>query len=239
MARAVAPEPERGPLPTRASARKEPRSENMCLTTRPKRGALPLARTWTDVLTPSEAESLLIRPVPLGTTQASITDLLADPLRRPVADAVERGKGRLDITLGLDWTESAERHLPGFRKVVALIDAFRREHESRCRGAKLRWHAMRVQPRASAQGWHMDSGGHRGAYFTFLVPLTRDPDGSGTEFPVCDGAVMTGTRVANTLGDVHGFSGDQWHRGTSHRGPTARVFLYAALYRGRDPNDAV
>lgn len=148
---------------------------------------------------------------------------------------VPRSGLRNDALLGRIWCTKDSEIRP-FQKLNDLIKKFASCHE-RCKNAKVDWHLMTVEPGAPCQEWHYDSYGHRGAYFTFIVPLTKDPMDSGTEFPVCvPGKRLKKTEIRNSFGSVIGFSGSQMHRGSAHKGNNKRLFLYAALYTGADMN---
>ena len=101
-----------------------------------------------------------------------------------------------------------------------------------CTNAHAEWHLMRVAPGAEEQKWHADQNGKK-CYWTAIVPLTRDPPGSGTEFRAGRGRTL----VANPHGGALAFRGNVPHRGTAHpaTAPT-RLFLYCAFTTGENWN---
>ena len=143
-----------------------------------------------------------------------------------VTESVSRGLGRTDFFLSPSWVEAA-RSLPAVAKLHTEVNRFI-QHKSILVGAKQVWPLMCVEPKAPAQSWHVDRDVNGHAYFTFLVPMTNDGTGSGTE--------LDRDYVWNTLGDVLIFSGNRVHRGTAHPGNKKRIFLYVAVFTGVDPN---
>lgn len=143
-----------------------------------------------------------------------------------VEHATPRGTGRVDIALTPAWVRSAVR-LPAFAKIASLVDVVTQERNN----LRVGWHLMVVAPGARAQGWHTDAPAKR-FYRTLLVPLTRDHPTAGTEFVTA----MT-TTVVNPYGGALLFDGSVVHRGCGNPpGQSCRLFLYAAIFSGVDPN---
>jgi hypothetical protein len=144
-----------------------------------------------------------------------------------VEHATPRGAGRVDIALTPAWARSAVR-LRAFGKIASLVDVVTQERTN----LRVGWHLMVVAPGACAQGWHADAPGKR-FYRTLLVPLTCDHPTAGTEFVTG----MATTRLVNPYGGALLFDGSVVHRGCGNPpGQSRRLFLYAAIFSGVDPN---
>ena len=117
-----------------------------------------------------------------------------------------------------------------FAKLQRVVEELRGQA---CTNARAEWHLMRVSPAAEEQKWHADQNAKK-CYWTLIVPLTRDPPGSGTEFRA---RRDTASVVANPYGGAVAFRGNVVHRGTAHP-PTAsdRLFLYCAFTTGENWN---
>ena len=94
---------------------------------------------------------------------------------------------------------------------------------------------MRVGGRSAAQDAHLDAGGRDAprVYLTLLVPLNHHPGSGGTEFP---GHPELDGRVLSPLGGAVAFGGRVLHRGAANDSQEDRLFLYAAVHTGGDPN---
>ena len=140
-----------------------------------------------------------------------------------------RGPGRFDVALAAVVTTH-----PAARAIENLACA----HARRLRLTRppiTRLHLMIVQPGATAQPWHCDGGARSGrGYATLIVPLTRDPRGSGTEFR--GAGSPGGTVLLGEFGGAYCFDGGVAHRGSAHAGSAPRLFMFAVLCAGEDPN---
>lgn len=183
------------------------------------------------LLSPREVALLLQSPV-RKESGASLLDIVTSPSSNYafLDHATERGKGRVDFALNRNWEREASSSLTQFRKVKNVVRRIAEGKQSK--SVSVQWHVMVVSPGAKEQEWHKDAPGKR-VYSTFLLPLTRDPPSSGTEFK---GRGRGKTEVANPFGGGILFDGKVAHRGTSHPGPEERIFLYAAIFAGSDPN---
>lgn len=138
-----------------------------------------------------------------------------------------RGYGRIDRTLSSAWVGAARRQIAGFHRVAEAVDAIALETQ---RAVSTGWHLMIVAPGAEPQAWHRDAYKKK-VYLTCIFALTEDGDASGTEFKVGNS-----THIENHHGGLVVFSGGTLHRGTAHHGPQNRIFLYAVIHTGNDPN---
>ncbi len=194
--------------------------------------ASPKKKVYKGVLTPAEVEELYRTAVTYSSVSTrvppiSLFDLTDVTRKHPFsssADTIPRDTGRHDRLLNSKWRERAMEQLPAFRKVAAIVDEYQKAN-SACTTGNVAWHLM-VVDNAVAQAWHTDNHGKK-CYATFVVALTKDPPGSGTEFR---------DRVENEYGGVVMFAGNAEHRGTAHIHEKIRVFLYAALFTGKDAN---
>ena len=64
-----------------------------------------------------------------------------------------------------------------------------------------------------------------------LIPLSRDPPGSGTAFKLGKNEI-----VVNPYGGAVVFKGNVRHRGAAHPAKVPRIFLYAAVTTGENWN---
>lgn len=167
----------------------------------------------------------------LAGADPSRTDLLDDDFgRRDKTDSEEPGTvlARSDVRLSKKGVSSLLR-LSDFEKVLKVVDDFRANH-AQCSGDIMHWYLMTILPGAKAQVSHADNPVQK-CYATIIVPLTRDPQGSGTFFVDDD-------KVVNPYGGVLIFSGKEKHYGSAHHGEDRRIFLYATISSGGiDAND--
>ena len=185
-----------------------------------------------DVLTPKEQREILETPVTYMRSCCSLQTLLhGDPAARGFIEHVsQRSKGRLDFTLTSRWYEAAMQ-LASFRKLHALAQDIRKQTD--IKKIQIVWHVMTVEPSAETQDWHKDAPGKR-FYKTIIIPLTYEPKDSGTEFLQSKRPLRI--VCANPYGGAVVFDGRTVHRGSCHKCSHTRVFLYAAVFSGSDPN---
>lgn len=188
---------------------------------------------FSEVLSDRELRDLFeIRTGPLHTS-VSIEDIVcghSSPMF--VKHRTPRGHGRVDIALTPSWARLARRTVPPFAKVAGIVEEMAAKSSSA--KTRIQWHLMVVSSGAAAQEWHQDAPGNK-VYITFLLPLTHDVPGSGTEFETKTKGKAS-TIIFNSFGSACAFDGRTVHRGTSHTGTQDRVFLYAAVFTGSDPN---
>lgn len=149
-----------------------------------------------------------------------------------VVDHIERPGGRHEMRLQRRWVEKASNAIPEFRRLNSEIERFRYKNNV-CSNAAIDWFIMNVVPNAKEQSSHIDHG-HKKCYYTFIVPLTKDVDGSGTAFDFA--SEKTPSLVLNPYGGMLIFKGNVYHHGTAHRSKKPRRFLYAVLTTGCDFN---
>lgn len=174
-----------------------------------------------------------------GALEFTLMELLCIAQARPwgnaarfIADAVPRDMARWDITLSTTWVEKMSRINAAFAKAIEIADGIRKNMSSpKCRkAANIIWHAQIVHPGSPDQDVHTDDNGKRkGRYFTLIVPLTQDPRAGGTYFPLLN-------HTFSCFGGVLAFDGTVEHAGMGNRSDTDRVFLYAAIFTGKDHN---
>jgi hypothetical protein len=188
-----------------------------------------------EVLVGEEVRQLLHTEVISGRARAALWDLANSATKSVFSkDIHDRMNGRVDRELSGAWARAARQQLPSFAKVEAAIADMSRKGSGYGR-MQIAWHVMTVHPGALLQEWHRDAP-HKKGYKTFIIALTQDPAGSGTEFPVKQAGGEERTVVINQYGGVVAFTGGASHRGTAHTHTCARVFLYAAMFCGDDPN---
>lgn len=173
-----------------------------------------------------------------GVLEFTLTELLHIAHKRGwgnatrfIEDAVPRAPGRLDVTLSRVWVEEMARVNAAFAKAVDIAgDVRKRMMNPKHRKVNIVWHAQIVQPRSPDQPVHVDDGGRqRGRYLTLIIPLTQDPRAGGTHFPSLD-------YTFSSFGGALAFDGTVTHAGLGNRSNTDRVFLYAAIFTGKDRN---
>jgi hypothetical protein len=138
---------------------------------------------------------------------------------------------RWDVTLSNTWVDKMSRINVAFANAIDLADGVRR-NMGRCPKAKIVWHAQIVHPGSPDQDRHVDDRPRRrgkGCYFTLIIPLTQDPKAGGTHFPLLD-------RTFSSFGGALVFDGSVEHAGLGNRSTRDRIFLYAAIFTGKDEN---
>lgn len=182
-----------------------------------------------------------------GTTQYSLVELLElavrteqlGSARRFVRSIQPRDPNRWDVALTDEWvTRMAEVNV-AFRKATQLVEGAR-AMAPKCRNATAEWHAMLVRPGSPDQPLHIDdtraAAGSKRCFYTFLMPLQAENERAGaTVFPRGSGA---DDLVFYRVGDALLFDGAIAHYGRGNRSAHDRIFLYAALFTGRDANAA-
>lgn len=193
-------------------------------------------RTFDRLLTARDVRALLTTPIAESSRRKRTLSSLAHEegvFSALVRESKPRGAGRQEIKLSDAWERACVERggavgaaMGKLRRVVEEL----RSHA--CTNARAEWHLMRVSPGAEEQKWHADQNAKK-CYWTLIVPLTRDPPGSGTEFRAGKGRTV----VANPHGGALAFRGNAVHRGTSHpaSAPT-RLFLYSAFTTGENWN---
>lgn len=187
---------------------------------------------WPDVLTDSDIAQL--RTAPLRETKrrsVSLDDLLAGRHQQShfVASVVPRDGGRLDIRLTDSFARACAEQCRAMGKINGIVDQLRHRSDH-CGRASVEWHAMYVAPRSGAQSWHVDQNAKK-CYWTIIVPLTRDPVGSGTTF-----RHHRESTTLNPHGGVVAFRGNVEHRGAPHDSAHPRLFLYVVVTTGENWN---
>jgi len=141
---------------------------------------------------------------------------------------------RWDITLTDTWVAKMANVNSAFRDAVELARRVP-EMNSKCKNSKINvvWHAMIVFPGSPDQPIHIDDAqstqAGRRCYFTLIVPLTFDPKAGGTNFPKLH-------KTFSSFGGALAFDGGVEHAGLGNRSKTNRIFLYAAIFTGKDHN---
>jgi hypothetical protein len=141
---------------------------------------------------------------------------------------------RWDITLTDVWVEKMANVNAAFRDAVEIARRVP-EMNSKCKNSKINivWHAMIVFPGSPDQPLHIDDAqstkAGRRCYFTLIVPLTYDPKAGGTHFPKLQ-------RTFSSFGGALAFDGGVEHAGLGNRSKKDRIFLYAAIFTGKDHN---
>lgn len=182
------------------------------------------------VLSRADTAELLRVTVRSGRHAFSASTALSRPNRSLfVLDICARGEKRRDVLLSGAWERAMVRSCAPFAKLSASL-----RPGTPVRSLQMDWHLFVVESGAPAQDWHRDAPRSR-RYRTHLVALTHDPPDSGTEFCSTAGGVER-CFILNELGGIVSFSGRSVHRGTAHRGAAPRLFLYAVVYSGADPN---
>lgn len=139
---------------------------------------------------------------------------------------------RWDIKLTDTWISAMKKENEAFRNACEMIDSVKSSNH-KCKKAKVEWHVMMVHPGSPAQDAHIDDaqstrGGAR-CYYTFILPLTSNPKGGGTHFPQQN-------VVFSSFGGALLFDGAVLHAGLANESKEDRVFLYAAIFTGKDHN---
>lgn len=173
-----------------------------------------------------EIEELLSHCLYTRRTRFSLSTFSKNISVTPFVRAVSpRGPGRIDVTFSSLWTTSMFKTCAVFERLKRIV-----ESASPC-ATRCDWHLMIVENGAPEQDWHNDAHSNK-FYRTFIIPLSKDDPFSGTEFCNESGS----TFLYNEYGGIMSFSGKVVHRGTCHNGLRPRLFLYAAVYTGTDPN---
>jgi hypothetical protein len=195
-------------------------------------------RVWPehDIFSPADLNALLyatLHSVSLHETLRRVAD--REPLGRATAVIADygtrwtaRNNSRWDISLSEGWVRTAAKANPAFQIADANARAVRKTMPG-CKSAKVHWHAMLVRPGSPDQDVHDDAAGKK-CYYTYIVPLTSAPRSGGTYFP---GMNLT----FQSFGGAVLFGGDVLHKGLGNHSQSERVFLFAAIYTGRDPNE--
>jgi hypothetical protein len=145
---------------------------------------------------------------------------------RFIVDVVPREREtRWDVRLSSLWVSRMRDANRAFATACQLAEGLLHDQ---CAKARIEWHAMIVHPGSDDQATHMDHHKAR-CYFTLIVPLTDVPNSGGTYFPGKD-------EVLSRFGDALIFDGDTPHAGLGNRSQDDRIFLYAAIFTGRDNN---
>lgn len=138
-----------------------------------------------------------------------------------------RNPFRWDATLSQQWILTAYNSNPAFRLASEQVHGARAALG--CPSARITWHAMLVRPGSPDQEVHIDGTGRGKCYYTYVVPLMQSPEGGGTYFPEAGLTFRSVGRAILFGGDVH-------HKGLGNRSAHDRIFLYAAMHSGPDPN---
>lgn len=202
-------------------------------------GDYAAAHVWPehDLFSSDDVRSLLDEPVHgrYVSLRAALTKV-ADGVRLGKATGVVAGYGtrwtarnpmRWDITLSNAWVDEARKTNGSFAKADANARSVRKMRG--CGRAKVVWHAMLVRPGSPSQEDHVDAPGGK-CYYTYVVPLEGRANGGGTFFPHMGLAFQQ-------VGGAVLFRGDVLHRGLGNQSTEDRVFLYAAIFAGEDPNE--
>ena len=151
---------------------------------------------------------------------------------RFIQDVVPREREtRWDVTLTPSWVEKMSNVNVAFAHAIDIADKVRR-HMGACPNANIVWHAQIVHHGSPDQPLHVDDRPKRrgkGCYFTMIVPLTQDPRAGGTHFPLLD-------HTFSSFGGALVFDGSVEHAGLGNPTSRDRIFLYAAIFTGRDHN---
>lgn len=180
----------------------------------------------------------------VGSRQVSLLDMIhkaekQQPAGRYSKEYKWRPDGRLDLTLSSSWqSDILSQQTPTplstlIQGATSILTSFQSSYPQ-CKKATYEWHLMYVPPGAKGQQDHMDHHKKK-CYYTFILPLTEDEAGMGTDI-VLPGEKETKREIVNVYRGMYGFSGDVVHRGTGNPTSKVRIFLYAALFTGTDHN---
>ena len=196
-------------------------------------------RTWAPGLfTSTELRALCTTPLAESKRRSRSLDELASLKHGDsshfVHSTIPRTGGRFEIKLRPAWCAACKANGATHTvatKLESLTASLLREGGCANARAHVEWHLMRVDPGAAAQETHVDQNAKK-CYWTLIVPLTRDPAGSGTVFDK-----LPGRPVLNPYGSAVAFRGNVQHHGSAHPADAApRRFLYAAITTGENWN---
>ena len=143
-----------------------------------------------------------------------------------IEDVIPRERHRWDIKLKETWVERMAAKNDVVRKALEMIERLRKT-VSVCKHSKVSWHMMCISPGSPDQKPHRDAPNH--CYYTFIIPLTSHVDSGGTHFPFLN-------KTVSPYGGILCFDGTLEHLGMGNRSKKDRIFLYAAVYSGKDAN---
>jgi hypothetical protein len=139
---------------------------------------------------------------------------------------------RWDIRFTTGWVEKMKRINVAFSQACDMCEHIKKM-SPRCSKANVEWHAMLVHPGSPNQPVHIDDekSTHKGkrCYFTFIIPLTSTPKSGGTYFPKLG-------KIFSSFGGAVVFDGAVEHAGLENKSTEDRIFLYAAIFTGKDEN---
>ena len=193
---------------------------------------------------PDALRGLLTTPLTVdarrGTTEYNLMDLFH------VAKESKRGNAirfihevhprerdtRWDIKLTPTWVDKMKMVNVAFARACDMSENIKKMIP-KCNKANVEWHAMLVHPGSPNQPVHIDDAqstkkGKR-CYYTFIIPLTSNPKSGGTHFPKLD-------KTFSSFGGAVVFDGAVEHAGLGNKSSEDRVFLYAAIFTGKDVN---
>ena len=139
-------------------------------------------------------------------------------------ECIPRDPYRLDFTFNDYCIEMMVKENKTFKYIYDEVLLFRHE---KCKCANIYWHLVVVKSGAVDQENHCDAP-NKNCYYTIIIPLTNDINSGGTVFPHMDNN--------KEFKDFIVFDGKLPHYGTGNRSNKARLFMYAVLTSGEDPN---
>lgn len=139
---------------------------------------------------------------------------------------------RWDIALTSTWVDKMKMVNVAFAHACDMCENIKKM-APKCNKANVEWHAMLVHPGSPNQPVHVDDeqSTKRGkrCYYTFIIPLTSSPNSGGTYFPKLD-------KTFSSFGGGVVFDGGVEHAGLANKSSNDRIFLYAAIFTGKDVN---
>ena len=141
---------------------------------------------------------------------------------------------RWDVKLTVTWVEKMREVNVAFAKACEIAEGIRKMNPT-CKKANIEWHVMIVHPGSPSQPVHVDDEAsllprRKRCYYTLIIPLTPPRPGSGgTHFPKLGHTFVS-------FGGALVFDGGVEHAGLANRSSHDRIFLYAAVFTGKDRN---